>query len=85
MNTDNLFISVERYYVFIMYYVDKTELIPGTAMDYRNGKQLWYQIAAVVFSGHGSITRELLTVIMLTKITLRILKICKCEICAAAK
>jgi hypothetical protein len=33
MNTDDLFISVERYYIFIMYHVDKTELIPGTAVD----------------------------------------------------
>jgi hypothetical protein len=27
------FISVKRYYVFIMYYVDKTEHIPGTTVD----------------------------------------------------
>jgi hypothetical protein len=33
MNTDDLFTSVERYYIFIMYYVDKTELIPEIAVD----------------------------------------------------
>ena len=40
---------------------------------YEEPKQLCYQTAAVVISGHGCITRELLTVIMLTKTTLRIL------------
>jgi len=33
MNTDDLFISVERYYIFMMYYMYKTELIPGTAVE----------------------------------------------------
>jgi hypothetical protein len=33
MNTDDLFMSVERYYIFMMYYMDKTELIPGTAVE----------------------------------------------------